>query len=171
MTIFPPQAYSRNSIHSKEKKRKKTISKLTNYILVLIENECLVDCWHKIIYSQNLALLCFPVASKQMMTIKSINVYVTYMQTSKRVIYVDKNQLRYRSDHELCSAELSECLIFSVIVGFTRETDTLYSFHEGISVSFRGSAQCRQIQLENQTQLPKRFNIHIPSLLFEISLK
>lgn len=33
------------SIQKKKKKRKKIIiSKLTNYIVVLIENECLVDC-------------------------------------------------------------------------------------------------------------------------------
>lgn len=49
-------------------------------------NECLVDCWQQIIYSLNLALLCFLVTSKQMMTIKSRNVYASHMQINKSVI-------------------------------------------------------------------------------------
>lgn len=56
-----------------------------NGILVLTEDECLVDCWQQIIYSLNLSLLCFLVASKQMMTIKSRIVCVRHMQIGKEL--------------------------------------------------------------------------------------
>lgn len=92
------------SIPNKKIKVKINPLKLANGNLVLTENKRLVDCWQQIIYSLDLGLLCFPVASKQMMTIKSRNVYVTHMQISKRVFYVDKQQLRDWSDHELYSA-------------------------------------------------------------------